>query len=113
MDAKSKSVKSMTKILDGVVAVVGLALALPVMLVLSALIKLDSRGPILTRQASLATDGRAFALYRFRSTAPDRNGQPQVTRLGRVLRATHLDELPTLLNLFMSEVTFFGPRRHR
>jgi len=101
------------KAVDIVIALIGLAVSLPVMLTVAVFIKLDSRGPILSRRPFVGANGRACVLYTFRSTFLDASGRPQVTRIGRHLRATHLDELPMLLNLLMSDVHFLTPWRER
>ena len=105
--------KGVTRMLEVFLALIGLAVTLPVFLIVSTLIKLDSPGPILARQQFLGTNGRVCVIYTFRVTSVDSTGQPQVSRLGRHLRATRLDELPMLLSLLMNEVSFFGPRQQR
>lgn len=101
--------------------VAGVLLFVP-MLVIAAVIRLDSPGPALFRQERLGKDGVPFIMYKFRSMYVDaeENG-PQwadkddrrCTRVGRFLRNTRLDELPQLLNIFLGEMSFVGPRPER
>ena len=96
-----------------------LLLTLPLAVVLAALIKLDSPGPILYRQERVGLNGRPFMLIKFRSMHVDAEAfgpcwaaesDPRVTRLGRVLRLTRIDELPQLLNVLSGSMSLVGPR---
>jgi exopolysaccharide biosynthesis polyprenyl glycosylphosphotransferase len=109
--------------LDRAAAAVGLILASPVFLVASILIKLDSRGPVFYRQRRLGLGERPFDIWKFRSMVVDaeagcgavlaeRNDR-RVTRVGRVLRALRIDEIPQLLNVLRGEMSLIGPRPER
>lgn len=97
-----------------------LVLCLPVMLLIAIAIRLDSPGRAIFRQERVGKRGKIFTLYKFRSmfdgADPDRNHQPveqddaRVTRVGRVLRRTRLDELPQLYNILHGDMHFVGPR---
>jgi putative colanic acid biosynthesis UDP-glucose lipid carrier transferase len=107
--------------LDRVVALLLLLLLSPILILVALAIRLDSRGPILFRQDRYGRDGEIFAIYKFRTmtAAASREafrqasvGDARVTRLGRVLRRTSIDELPQLLNVLRGEMSLVGPRPH-
>jgi Undecaprenyl-phosphate glucose phosphotransferase len=99
-----------------------IALTLPLMALIAAVVKLDSPGPALFRQQRYGFNRRPFRLYKFRSmhveASPDpavpqaRRQDPRVTRVGRLLRRTSLDELPQLFNVLKGEMSLVGPRPH-
>lgn len=104
-------------------AVLGLLLASPLIALVVVAVKLESRGPILYRQERVGLNGRVFQVLKFRSMRADaeamsgpvwaRERDPRVTRVGRVIRALRLDELPQLWNVLRGEMTFVGPRPER
>jgi Undecaprenyl-phosphate glucose phosphotransferase len=100
-----------------------LLLSVPLMTIIAVLIKLDSPGPVLFRQQRFGIGKKPFTLYKFRSMRwePDdddpsepqaRRHDPRITRLGRFLRCTSLDELPQLLNVLRGDMALVGPRPH-
>lgn len=126
--------------IDSVLAMVALVLLWPVMIVIGVLVRLDSPGPAFFVQQRIGKDGRPFSIYKFRTmsrsldtsahvqfmqafvqghlTASPRGpnttykpfAESQVTRLGRILRRTSLDELPQLINVLRGEMSLVGPR---
>jgi lipopolysaccharide/colanic/teichoic acid biosynthesis glycosyltransferase len=104
---------------DVAVAAAALVLLVPVLLVIALAVKLDSPGPVLYRQRRVSRGGRLFRLYKFRTMVADADrlapnvsatGDPRVTRVGRLLRRTYLDELPQLLNVLLGDMSLVGPR---
>ena len=110
------------RIEDVVITLVCLLVTLPLMFVIALSIKLDSRGPVLFRQKRLGANNLPFNLLKFRSmyveqTDPlghqlTRPGDPRITRVGRFLRMTSVDELPQLINVLRGEMSLVGPRPH-
>lgn len=103
------------RIIDTLIALVGLVVASPIMIVIAILIKLDSRGPILFKQLRTGKNGKTFKLYKFRTMAQDNDvhdfsKKDMHTKVGKFLRKTSLDELPQLINILKQEVSLIGPR---
>ncbi|MCU0765094.1 MAG: TIGR03013 family PEP-CTERM/XrtA system glycosyltransferase [Burkholderiaceae bacterium] len=108
---------------DIVVSAAMLVLTLPLMLVTALAIRLDSPGPVIFRQVRVGRGGRAFTCLKFRSMRADAeaDGKPRwavadderVTRLGRFIRKTRIDELPQLINVLRGDMSFVGPRPER
>jgi exopolysaccharide biosynthesis polyprenyl glycosylphosphotransferase len=115
--------QSLKRLMD--VAVAGLVLAVlsPIWLLLTAIIKLTSRGPVFFRQERIGQGGRPFTMYKFRSMridAEERSGpvwvqeeDPRITTIGRILRALHLDEIPQCINFLKGDMSLVGPRPER
>ncbi len=106
------------RVLDVSLAGVGLLLSLPVMAVSAAAIWLEDGRPVIFRQERVGRDERPFRIYKLRTMTKDaarhgrgiRPGDARITRAGRVLRATSLDELPQLVNVLKGEMSLVGPR---
>ena len=118
--ARSSGLK---RALDIVLAGGGLLASLPLWLCAAALIKLEDGGPVFFMQKRVGLGGRGFTALKFRSMVPDaevhsgaiqsREGDPRVTRIGRLMRATAMDELPQLWNILRGDMSFVGPRALR
>ena len=112
--------KRLTDVAVSLLVLVGLA---PLWVLVAAAIKVESRGPILFRQERVGKNGRVFAMYKFRSMVQDAEGStgpvwvsghdPRVTRVGRILRALHFDEVPQCLNFLRGDMSLVGPRPER
>jgi lipopolysaccharide/colanic/teichoic acid biosynthesis glycosyltransferase len=109
----------MKRCFDILLALAGLLLLAPLMLVLSLLVRVDSPGPIIFKQTRIGKNFRPFRIYKFRSmvdaTAPQGStitvgADPRITRVGRFLRKLKLDELPQLFNVLKGDMSFVGPR---
>ena len=111
------------RLLDLLLTMAMLILAFPLMLIIAVLIKLDGGGPVLYRQERVGLRGRTFTLYKFRSMDENAEaggrpqwatiGDPRITRVGRVIRYTRIDELPQLLNVLRGDMSVIGPRPER
>jgi lipopolysaccharide/colanic/teichoic acid biosynthesis glycosyltransferase len=103
------------RVFDIVVATVGLILLSPLILVVSAAVKLDSRGPIFVRETLYGYKNRAIQVHKFRSVkvseVADQSNSHE-TRVGRVLRRTGIDEVPQLFNVLRGETSIVGPRQY-
>lgn len=108
--------------LDLALTVPAIVFLTPVLLLVALAVKLDSRGPVLFRQQRLGRGNRLFELYKFRSMFVEssdakgdtstQRGDRRITRVGRFIRATSLDELPQLLNVLSGDMSLVGPRPH-
>lgn len=112
--------RAVKRFLDVTASFLGLVLLSPLMLAVSILIKIDSRGLVIFRQTRIGRNGKVFEIYKFRSMCVGAEktgsgvysgkGDARVTRIGKILRATSIDELPQLLNILKGEMSFVGPR---
>lgn len=127
---RRKIVRNLKRALDLLVALVGLVLISPIMILTAIAVKLDSPGPILFRQTRVGRWGEHFPCYKFRSMYIDAEqrlqelmaqneadgpvfkmkNDPRVTRVGRVIRKLSIDELPQLFNVLKGEMSLVGPR---
>ena len=110
----------MKRALDITLAAAGLVVSWPLWLLIAAAIKIEDRGTVFFRQDRVGLGGRIFHAMKFRSMIPHaeaRSGpvqatanDPRITRVGRLLRATAMDELPQLVNILRGDMSFVGPR---
>lgn len=126
------------RIFDLVMSLIGLIVFAPLFLIIAIIIKIESRGPVFFRQVRIGKDGRQFSVIKFRTMVmetdeiahrnylrklltgglgPEKGAlevklkmDPRITKTGRVLRVTALDELPQLLNIIKGDMSFVGPR---
>lgn len=113
-------VQFIKRMIDFIVSLVCMVIATPVFLLLMIAIKLDSPGPAVFTQERMGKDGKAFKIYKFRTMKADaprevatdelENPDQWVTRLGKFLRKSSLDEIPQLLNIVKGEMAIVGPR---
>lgn len=116
-DLPVESPRGLPRWFEWLTAATGIVLAAPLFVLIALAIKLDSRGPVLFRQRRMGAGGRTFELLKFRSMRVESKGREitvsgdsRISRVGRVLRKTKLDELPSLLNIIRSEMSLVGPR---
>ena len=104
------------------IALLGVLLSLPIMILIAILIKLDSKGPVFYKQERIGKNGRPFVLTKFRSMRVDAEqdgpvwaskSDDRTTRVGRIIRKIRLDEVPQFLNILKGEMSFVGPRPER
>lgn len=118
------------RVIDIVGSLVGLVVLSPILLIVAILIKFDSKGPILFSQIRVGKNGNEFKMYKFRSMVVDaeelkeklqekneRKGpmfkmkdDPRITKIGKFIRKTSIDELPQLINILKGEMSIVGPR---
>jgi sugar transferase (PEP-CTERM system associated) len=120
---KSRILLSIRRVVSAIVAGLAMVVLMPVFLVMAVLIKLDSPGPVIYSQTRVGQNGKLIRIYKFRSMRNDAelNGgalwavkdDPRVTRVGRFIRKSRIDELPQLFNVFKGELDFVGPRPER
>jgi Undecaprenyl-phosphate glucose phosphotransferase len=109
------------RIFDVFAGAIGLVLATPLLLLVAVAIKLDSRGPVFFRQRRYGRNNEVFRIFKFRTMTVAEDGDKvvqaalndvRVTRIGRLLRATSLDEIPQLINVLLGQMSLVGPRPH-
>ena len=113
----------MKRIFDAALSGCGLVLSAPLWALFAAAIKLEDGGPVFFTQERVGLGGGSFTALKFRSMRPDAEAatgavqatehDPRVTRIGRFMRATAMDELPQLWNIFRGDMSFVGPRALR
>ena len=112
---KMKFFAGIKRLFDVSVALIGIILLLPLFIIISLAIKLDSKGPVFFKQKRTGKFGKPFTLYKFRSMVVDNDvhdlsKKDQHTRVGKFLRKTSLDELPQLFCILQTKMSFIGPR---
>lgn len=118
-----KSFIKFKRIMDYVLAIVGLTITAPLLILVGALIKLTSNGPIVYKQERVGEKGKIFKIYKLRTMGVDaekgtgavwaKKNDPRITPLGRILRKSHIDEIPQLWNVIRGEMSIVGPRPER
>lgn len=113
---------SLKRGLDFFGALFGLIFLSPILLLIAVLIKVESKGPVFYAQVRMGLDGKPFPIIKFRSMRIDAEAQgpgwtvendPRVTRIGRIMRKTNIDELPQLINVLLGQMSLVGPRPER
>jgi exopolysaccharide biosynthesis polyprenyl glycosylphosphotransferase len=120
---RDRLVMTSKRCVDIVVALVGLILSAPLVLLTALAIKLESQGPILYRQDRVGQNGKNLTIYKFRSMAEGAEAKigpvwavkddPRVTRVGRLIRKLRIDEIPQMFNVLKGEMSLVGPRPER
>ena len=110
----------MKRAFDVALSAAGLVVSLPLWVLFAAAVKMEDGGPVFFTQERVGLNGRIFRALKFRSMIPDAEARtgpvqaaahdPRITRVGGLLRATAMDELPQLWNIFVGDMSFVGPR---
>ena len=108
------------RLLDIMFSFIGIVVASPVLAIVALAVKLDSKGPVIFKQERLGKDGKVFLIYKFRSMCVGAEkmgsgqysfkGDSRITRVGKIIRAASLDELPQFFNIIKGDMSFIGPR---
>lgn len=120
---RTKTQQLLARIVSITVALFGLLLVAPLMIVTALLIKLESPGPVFYSQERVGKDGKSFNILKFRSMRTDAehnlspqwasHNDPRITRIGSIIRKLRIDELPQFINILKGEMSFVGPRQER
>ena len=120
---RDRIVLAAKRVIDVIVAFLGLLLAMPLALMTALAIKLESSGPIFYRQERVGQNEKHFTLFKFRSMRQDAEAKvgpvwaaendPRVTSVGAIIRKLRIDEIPQMLNVLKGEMSFVGPRPER
>lgn len=110
--------KFFKRLFDITISMIGLIITSPILLITAIAIKLESPGPIIFKQERLGLNGKVFKIYKFRSMCVDaekggvyeKKGDPRVTKVGKFIRKTSIDELPQFVNILKGEMSLIGPR---
>lgn len=116
---KKRTSLTIKKLFDFFAAIITLVILLPLLLLISIAIKIDSKGPVMFRQVRITQYGKPFRIFKFRTmvnnaerigTQVTTKNDGRITRTGRILRKFRLDEIPQLLNIIIGDMTFVGTR---
>ena len=112
--------KYIKRVLDIIFSIVLLIILFPLLLIVSLLVKFTSKGEIIFKQNRIGKNGKVFKIYKFRSMVQgaetkgtgvySEKNDSRVTKIGKIIRATSIDELPQLVNILKGEMSFIGPR---
>jgi len=115
--------KRVKRLIDFMVALIALVLLSPLLILLAILIKIGTPGPVFFRQKRVGQHGKVFTIFKFRSMIKDaerysgpvwaEENDPRITRVGRLMRKTRLDEIPQLINVLVGDMSLVGPRPER
>jgi len=110
------------RFLDIILSVIGLLVGIPLMIIFGILIKIEDKGPITYKQERLGKGGKRFYIYKLRSMRTDaekfgaqwaEKDDPRITKVGKFIRKTRIDEIPQLFNILKGDMSIIGPRPER
>ena len=110
--------KYVKRALDFTLALIGLICLSPILMIIAGAVKIDSKGPVLFKQQRLGMNGRVYNMYKFRSMCVGAEKQgvysdsndSRITKVGHLLRASSMDELPQMINILKGDMALIGPR---
>jgi lipopolysaccharide/colanic/teichoic acid biosynthesis glycosyltransferase len=112
--------KFIKRVFDIILAIIFIIISSPIFIIVAILVKFDSKGPVIFKQLRLGLKGKEYYIYKFRSMIVNAESQgtglfnyendPRVTKLGKFIRGTSIDELPQVFNILKGEMSFVGPR---
>lgn len=122
--------ESIKRVSDIILSIIGLVFTMPILIIIAILIKIEDGGDILFKQIRIGKNGKKFNMYKFRSMRPDAEeikkqlmehnemsgpmfkikNDPRITKIGRFIRKTSIDELPQLINIIKGDMSIVGPR---
>lgn len=112
--------KYVKRLLDIFISLIGIIILSPLLLITAIFIKIDSKGPVIFKQKRLGRYGKEFEIYKFRSMIQNAEkqgsgqysfkGDPRITRVGKIIRATSIDELPQFINILKGDMSIIGFR---
>jgi undecaprenyl phosphate N,N'-diacetylbacillosamine 1-phosphate transferase len=110
--------KKIKRLIDVVVSIIGLIVLSPILLLVAIAIKIESKGPVIFQQERLGLNGKVFKIYKFRSMyvgaekdgVYETKGDKRVTKVGKFIRKTSIDELPQFVNIIKGDMSIIGPR---
>lgn len=129
--SKAKTYDVVKRIIDIIIGSIGLIICLPIFIIIGIIIKLDSKGPVFFKHKRIGKHGNKLEIYKFRTMIDNAEeamkyfteeqkkefkenfkleNDPRVTRVGKILRKTSLDELPQIINILKGEMSIIGPR---
>ncbi|WP_081810645.1 sugar transferase [Bacillus sp. UNC438CL73TsuS30] len=110
--------KNVKRLLDILLSIIGLTILSPILLIVAIAIKLESKGPVIFKQERLGLNGKVFKIYKFRSMCVgaekvgvyEIKGDTRVTKVGKFIRRTSIDEFPQFVNIIKGDMSIIGPR---
>lgn len=110
------------RVLDIIISLIGLIIGIPLMIIFGIFIKIEDKGPMTYKQERLGKNGKVFYIYKLRSMRTDAEkfgakwadkDDPRITKVGKFIRKTRIDELPQLFNILKGDMSIIGPRPER
>jgi|SRR5690625_626911 len=108
------------RIIDFILSLILIIVLSPLLIIIAILVKLDSKGPVIFKQSRIGKNGTTFKVWKYRTMVDNAEKMgtglataekdPRITRVGKILRRTSIDEMPQLINVLLGDMSFIGPR---